>query len=557
VNATFESNPSSVAEFTLLTPFMHNLTINHGNEPPLDPVPYTEYNVQDSSKISDRRLPIDIEPQYVSTEFSNIYLSPVCQLASAQAALCIILDEVRLCGQFDSKAVVLEEFISAEAGLKTARHCVYFPSTIRVSLLLSLGRAMLQMTKYGIPGTTVTATAPAALFSAKEIAIPLEAVLTVGIAGDHPWDTMSRALVQLVDLYCDHSLKHEKNSSERLTLAIGYLDAAIKLSKQKALVRTGSLALSDAQSLDKPITGELSRIATSCGFSSTAEPSVFNKADSGTPVAEDPKAKKGKGAPPPATGGATSSSRTGRDVLALITTILREANPLTMGESEYSLRTDLHRLLKSAFPSYVSEFTTESVPTLENPISIVKGSISAYWTPSAIVMLPDDDTPEEDTPSGLFHSIDVLLILGATKADDDGVGSAALTKVTVPLAAVVSFEREFLELNWKLKEAIAKKNKPINRTVASRFASTLQQAIACLLGTKALASPVTCTHSIDDETQAITATLSFEEQEYSLSVTDNTINSLALLFANSTVTRQMVHDEVCRLLRGVLGFPAD
>jgi hypothetical protein len=532
VNAIFEKRDSAVSDFSLMAPYMHNLTVVHGNEPPLFTDIAVTFDTQHVDARSKWRAPKDTKDTHPDSGFLNIYSAQVRVLAVAQASLCIMLDELRLTGLFNSAALLREEFVYAECGLKVVRNCVYLTPAVRITLLLLLGRCMADISR--IDGT----------FTLDEVVAPLLAGLKIGMTSLHPYETMTKLLLQLVDCYGDGKFKSGGATDDNLKLAIGYMCSALKLGSQRDALKTQYMK---DDSFDKPVPDSLAGLLKAYAYSSGVAPAVL-----GAPVAEvvDPKGGKGKGKGAPAAGSDGPGGATGRDVVMLMSSLLRESNPLSLTDLSYSLRADLHCGLKGSFPKYASDMMSSDVLDSEVPTVVAAGSVSTLWVPAKTPDF-DPDAPAGD-PEGVYVGFDGYMILGSVDPDAGEESQAAITKVLVPLKEVVAIERRLKELAWNLKIATEKKAKMENRLVAAGFATVLDEIAVAFV--PSLKGEVTCETAIDEETQNISAAFKLGDETVTLAGDMNTIVALASIFSQDSSTYQHVHADVCRFLRSILGF---
>jgi len=532
VNAVFEKKNSAVSDFSLLAPYMHNLTTIYGNEPPLYTDVTVSFDIQDDDKKSKWRAPADVDDVHPQSEFLNIYSSSVRTLAVAQCSLCIILDELRLTGLHDSEALLQEEFVYAECGLKVARCCVYLPQSIRITLLLLIGRCMAEMSRVGT-------------FTLEEVVAPLEAGLKIGMANLHPSESMMKILLQLVDCYADGQLKSSANTADsNLKVAMGYLCSAVNLGSKRDALKTKFMT---DDSFDQPVPEGLASLLKAYGFSSGVLPAVF-----GAPVEEPDAGKGGKGGKGAPAAGSGPPGMTGRDLVSLLTSLMRESSPLRLTDPIYSIRADIHKGLKDNFPRYATEMTSSDILDAEAPVVIAAGSVSTLWLPAKMPTF-DPELPEGD-PEGIFTGYDGYFVLGTVDPEATDESLAAITKVRATLKDVVAIERRLKELAWTLKIAMEKKAKVENRMVATGCAAVLEEIALALVPT--LKGELAFEASIDEETQAITLTCTKGEESCSIPGDMATIVGLADTFSPDFATNQLVNADLCRFLRVVLGYPS-
>merc|ERR1711988_491300 len=140
----------------------------------------------------------------------------------------------------------------------------------------------------------------------------------------------------------------------------------------------------------------------------------------------------------PAGAGPEAPGSTGRDVLYLITGLLREASPLNMDNDEAKWRYDIHNLLKEKFAFYASDCVVEetSLPTIDS-LTINASSISSYWNPAMKAVFDEEQADPEDNNMGVYSVHDLYLILGGVAEGDvseyDPSSLSVITKVSLML----------------------------------------------------------------------------------------------------------------------------
>ena len=542
-NATHEANDTAVAKFKLLTPYMHNLTNIHGNEPPLIPVPTIKYNDQKTKEKSSRRTVIDKEMVYAKSHFANFYIPEVRSFAGCKAAKCLMIDEARMTGRCDNEALAKEQFIAAEAGLKLCRHVAYMPALVRVNLLIALGRCMLDISK-------VTNE-----FQPDEIKNVFDVAFQWAAKEIHPWSLMSKALLGTVETL-NGPLKHSGSTSDRLKLSVAYMSTAIQLAVKQDLVRFNFQNLDDAQSFDKPIEEELLTLLSAHGYSGGNTPPILVKEDDVDAGNDKGKGKSKGGAP--AGAGPEAPGSTGRDVLYLITGLLREASPLNMDNDEAKWRYDIHNLLKEKFAFYASDCVVEetSLPTIDS-LTINASSISSYWNPAMKAVFDEEQADPEDNNMGVYSVHDLYLILGGVAegdvSEDDPSSLSVITKVSLMLKDLIEIERLLLELGWLFKMATKFLSKPDNRQVALLFTQTIKLITNILMSSRSVNANAVmeCDSNIDHDTQQISVTIDVDEGriKHIMPVDEETIKCLTSIFINTKATDQFVHNNICTYLR--------
>lgn len=175
-NMTFNAATSVISEYHLLPQALHNITEVHANEPDLtlkakvstkklievrgstsipavEVPPSRQYDVVLAGQ-SLRNAPVDgNETTYSNSPLANIYLRETQFLAACHAALCTVLDELRLSNVFassdtyelndlimDRNEILKEQTKQGENGLKVLRYNLHGSSYVRLSLLQSVGK---------------------------------------------------------------------------------------------------------------------------------------------------------------------------------------------------------------------------------------------------------------------------------------------------------------------------------------------------------------------------------------------------------------------------------
>eukprot|EP01038_Epipyxis_sp_PR26KG_P013501 gene13501-18115_t len=412
---------------------------------------------QDVPELASLRLgPIDNDEfSLVSLEYCNVYLQETRSIIIIYNALASVLDDARNSGlfdydmnvdlsnkssyqslsrlgldlddvktNFDSKQLLIQQIIMSESGLKIMRHSIFVPSNVRVSMLLNAGRARIARS-IGYPQHAV---------STKEMIEPLTTALDIAAKSSHPWDLMRTVCITLAELYGNGDLPLDHLSKDvRLLTAVGFASTAVKISAQQRRLLKQPISLADDSSLSTVPIEELTNIMINTTSSSATLPLTPELAqapvDSATTTGKAP--AKGKAPPPAATIPATNSSQSGpngRDALFLISTLVRERDPLWTDSPEHDLVADLHVLLARAYPIYIQKCTvtaqTTAAPSTSttvngNEINIPVNSVSTLWQP---VRPPSDyldlikafeDNSETRVPAkGSFAHVSAYFLLG-------------------------------------------------------------------------------------------------------------------------------------------------
>ena len=185
---------------------------------------------------------------------------------------------------------------------------------------------------------------------------PLLTALEFGAASCHPWKAMQSVCIRLMEHYGSGSLK----TADGLKLAVSYLQAAIKLNNQRLLVTRDPLGLLSDKSLQGPCIEELAVIMSAAA----------NKSNNNT-----------------TTGGKNAQFGndglvSGRDALALFSSLIRESDPLWLDGFEYDLQMDLHAALKKLSSGYASQCCLQQLPSKSVPPVVASNSLFVLWNPT-------------------------------------------------------------------------------------------------------------------------------------------------------------------------------
>lgn len=506
-NVTYDHTNSAVIQHELLPSHLFNLTNIHRNipdvtiKPKVDPKVLSlvsgEITIGKKTKIeiddADPRIgidlkglrlgPIDSSDIYSASEFVNIYLDEVRALVVCDAGLCLLLDEARCSGAavsyngdssdedpnfIDMNETLKEEILVSESALKTLRHCVYAPSNVRISLLLTAGKTRMISSKNN----------PNIFFSA------LHAALEASVNSAHPWEMMKSTCVQLIEIYGDNSIDLEVES--RLLKAVVYLLSAIKISKQHRYLLNNSITLGVDNAFATNVPEEVSNLLLSFTSSSASK-----SLEVAAPVAVDPKAK-GK-APTPGAGAETGPN--GRDALEMFITFLRESDPLWLDSYERDLAIDLHNLLKKTYPPYAAQCTLSTIPDPDSTPMVMGGSVNTLYTllstPSGFI-----HPSGKLTDVGLYSHVTAYFLLGskavetATEATAKGGKGApppeapspkadpVLTKIVIFRPDLVSIEKALRDARDSLIDGLSKKFSDI----VSKVGNQLNHLLTSLIG---------------------------------------------------------------------------
>ena len=361
--------------------------------------------------------------------------------------------------------------------------------------------------------STLTGPLTAALEIAIQSTTTIAAAIPSRSAGTHLWPLLRTACMELSELYGDHSVDlGEELMPMRLKVAVLYFLAAIKFSNQFALVTRNCIGISSDQSFDvlNP-TEELFQLVTTLSSSSAtpdADDVQRRKATEATPTATDSANAKGSkaAAPAAAKGGKTAAAvqpvavatelkPNGRDALFLLSSLLREQDPLWLGSEESNLCADLHALLRATYPVYAQQCCVEQVPDAAaamgyGSIEVPQGSVSSLWNP---VKAPLDFPPSNaalDSSSasaaGRLSHVSVFFLLGdnavtpPSAAPPSNSNEPILLKLVLPRIDVVRVEKQLRSVRDRLMDAEAKANPAALQSARQDFGTVVCVLIGLL-----------------------------------------------------------------------------
>jgi len=301
--------------------------------------------------------------------------------------------------------------------------------------------------------------------------------------------------VELSELYGDHSVDlGEEVAPTRLKVAVLYFLAAIKFSNQFALITRNCIGISADQSFDVNPTEELSHLVTTLS-SSSATPNADDarrKAMEDVPPASDSATAKGGKAAPPVKGGKAAAVQpavtmelkpNGRDALFLLSSLLREQDPLWLGSEEGILCADLHALLRATYPVYVHQCSVEQVPDPSGPIDVPQGSVSTLWSPMKApldfpLVLEKQPNSFDYSSAGRLSHVSVFFLLGDATPSTAAPSSAnskepILLKLVLPRIDVVHVEKQLRSVRDRLMDAEAKANPVALQSARHDFGTTV------------------------------------------------------------------------------------
>ena len=485
-NITFSRADTLVMKHHLLPSVLHNVTDIHPNDPALtlsaklDAKKLAEFGgngggvqggvtkklrseedkdilpFREGGKWGSRQGPVDAsETEFCQSEFANIHLPEVKCLAVVYGALCAFLDDVRLSGvqtnfdprsresfdnlvELDTALLLREQAAAGEDALKVLRHAVYVSPIMRSSLLLSVGK-----TRYTTLKQMGTASGP---IDGASFLSPLRASLEIALVGPHPWEIMRSACIQLVECYADRSLDWGEDGEQRMKMALQYLICAVKVSNMQRTLTHDVVGLSLDKSFATVVPETITSILAAVTSSSATLPATAVK---DTPI--DPKAKV------PTKGGQPTSTLAGpdgRDALFLLSAMIRESNPMWLDSFEMDDRTDLHLLLKKAFPVYAAKCTLSALPSLEvsSAMQIPAGAIlSLYCSARMPEGFPDDViSANASSNPGLYSHVAAYFVLGA-RVPPGGMPAGVPAK-NPDLTKIVLLRRDVVRIEKTLRD---------------------------------------------------------------------------------------------------------
>ena len=273
---------------------------------------------------------------------------------------------------------------------------------------------------------------------------PLKTALSISLKSTHPWQAMIRLCTQLVDAFASQNLNlPDSDSHLRLKMAISYLHTSIRLVNMTYLL-DNPITLTNEDSFSVAPSAELQKILASFFFSSVTAASTQPTLAANTSAAAPP--AKGKA---PAKGAAAAvaepaaGSVNGRDAVLLLTSLLREVDPLWQEGSETDILADLHYLMKKHYPSYAAKCVLDKLPDASSPaVSIPVSSVFTFWTASsppdgfAASLSQKGNCQGVDFYSngGLFSHVTAFLLLG-DKRDEAAIAAAAAAPAAAAAAA--------------------------------------------------------------------------------------------------------------------------
>ena len=567
-------------------------------------------NPPDSSALvwNQRAGPVDNKEDILSaSEFANVYLGEVRMLATVHAGLCSMIDEVRCSGActgiidppdeksfvsssslgdmptkilFDGEEMLNEEVAVAEDGLKLLRYVSYASPYVRTTLLLSAGKTRFASAQRDSDN-------PNKQIDGDAFVLPLRAALEVGVFGSsHPWKTMRKACVQLVESFGDHDLQWDADEAFRLKMAVMHLITGIKIGRQFSLVKQDLIGLSADKTFASPVVGALGGILASVSSSSATPENTPEAAAVAAAAAAGAGGGKGKAAASATPAGALAGP-TGRDALFLLMTTLREFDPLWTDGFEADLAADLHSLLKKDYPVYGEKAALRGVPDPVADItgSVAGGSVSVLWLPTHAPANFASQVDPSFTDTGLYTHVAAYFLLGnelvappppvvpekgakpakgappAPMAPLTPPADPVLTKAVLYRAHLTKAERLLRNARDRLTDATLKNWPDVTRGCAEEVGRIMGDYTELLVngilpGLKPqIAETVVRPPFEVTETgpHAYVIEFNFEVRRCKLTVSDDKLESLANIFACAEDSDAVQDNEICILVRAMFG----
>jgi len=162
----------------------------------------------------------------------------------------------------------------------------------------------------------------------------------------------------------EHYGSGNMKSGDGLKLAVAYLQCAVKLNNQRLLVTKDPLSLLADKSLQGPCIEELAILMTTAA----------NKSNNTTTTTAGNSNKHAQ---------FTSDGLiSGRDALALFSSLIRESDTIWVDGYEYDLQYDLHTALKRLSSTYASQCCLQQLPSKSVPPVVASNSIFVLWNPT-------------------------------------------------------------------------------------------------------------------------------------------------------------------------------
>ncbi len=408
----------------------------------------------------------------------------------------------------------------------------------------------------------------------------------------HPWELIRAVCVQLVQAFGDQLLDlGEAENDSRLRSATTYLLAAVRTSNQLAAITGGAVVLSeDATFSSTPPSEELLALLLNATSSSSTAPKSAEQPPSAPPAKSAPPTKAAKGSPAVVVQGPS-----GRDAVFLLSSSLRECDPLWTDGPEQHFCADLHSLLKKSYPLYSARCSFEKPPHPDLSSGVVpQATVSTLWAP--------ENTPDgfaelqaragnalDYSRVGLYSHIAVFFLLGDRKplvapavvpagkgAKVDPAAAAALsagapsvepvlTRVVLSRVDVVHVEKRLRSLRDRFIDADAKKFAKRLLRCHEDFGELAVQLVGLLRTGAVVASDSdsSASFTVTENSAAagrflLTLTVPAGRQAASvvqLAVTEQLLQNLAAAFCPDRDLEALADNEVCGFIRTALGYP--
>lgn len=531
-NITFHRDNSMVMAHVAQPPLLYDISSCHSNFPPLSTRNMSYESLVGGGSGADSlarkqtmefkaalRDPSDYrggffdkEQPTIASEFGNIYLESVRVLVVVLAALASTINDVRCAGSLKAND---ELFVCCEDGLKALRHVVYAPAFAQLLLLTYAGKARIA----------------AGVLTGEEMLSPLLSALELAFSSCHSWEHMRTICLELVAAYGGNAVKLA-DGEHRLRLATNYLQAAVKLTNQRALVAN------DVLGFCKSLTG---------------------------PCVDDVAAIMGK-----VVSGSQGQDATGRDALFFLSSILRAADCMWADGFEADLLWDLQTALRKCYPVYASQCCLGALPTAAAP-AVAHNAIFTVWDASAAGLIAGSkDAGGFPFLTGYFLLGPVATVVVAVDAKGkpapkgSDASAPSSTKVQEPVLKRISLPRSDVhrlgqrgahfktQLQSKLSTAAGSDDAV--KTLAQPFSvyiAEIVQLLRCSVGVDAADKAV----AVDASPEGTRVTSPSGACLVPLSVA--TAEHLAAIFAPTSGCDAMPDAPLCALLRLAFGYEID
>ena len=307
INASYlQSNvQSTTLQNEVYSPFEHNYSrklensFSHTVDLPIsikineDPDFNKDHNTINYNRRKYRKMvrpaPIDRLDTYVCSLNSNIYLEEVSLSSRCHATLCNLLYERRL--KKDSFELLEEQVVTGEKGLMLLRYVHITDASVRIMLLLSVGRTRVAVSN-GVfdPGTCLIDGISYPIFPHDQYMEAFKTAYLIASRRGDSWDLMRCSCIEIAECYLNRYTANDSQKHEHLKEAVLYLNLCIEITEKKNNLVKQSIRLShDTTFLSKPLPDLLSRLMANmfCDTSKTIETgktkyTIFSRIDNGS-----------------------------------------------------------------------------------------------------------------------------------------------------------------------------------------------------------------------------------------------------------------------------------